>query len=455
MKPTSNLSDKSAINALRNEFGIEYDRSGKISQFGGIEIFLEFLRQGSFKARFTAKFGSQKARTLLQILIGVIVGAKSMEEVERIGKDPIVSKFLKTDLVSAVGAIQLTRDLKLFTKIQLEELHQFIAGMSLAEISQVFSKGTKLSFDVDATAVEKYGEQEGVEKGYLEKDRIEDCYQYLFFRNHELNTLIYGTIRAGSAHSQNGFCEYLKRILPQIGSYYRTTWRIDSGFFSEDSIDLFSEHDATFFVKAPMSPSRLRLVTQAKDWVWHRDEKSQAEYSSYVTQTKKGTKYREVYKRTKLKRDQLALFEEINCRYDCLATNDLVLMEFETYQSYNPRANIENINREIKNDYALGKLVTDDFDANDVITQVTLLAFILMSHIKRNYLPKEMSRHQLGTLRWRLFQIPGRIFWTARRGMLRIVNVFCSEKNLLAIYRAISRTLSWIAKPPPIAQFSL
>ena len=44
---------------------------------------------------------------------------------------------------------------------------------------------------------------------------------------------------------------------------------------------------------------------------------------------------------------------------------------------YNKRAHIENAIKELKEDYQLGKIVTDSFDANDVITQTTMMAFII------------------------------------------------------------------------------
>ncbi len=69
---------------------------------------------------------------------------------------------------------------------------------------------------MDATSVEKYGSQEGVEKGYVGADQPESCYQYLLIYFNNRKTFLYGTIRAGSSHSQNDFCGYLTRIFHQI-----------------------------------------------------------------------------------------------------------------------------------------------------------------------------------------------------------------------------------------------
>lgn len=448
MQPLSNASD---IEALKREFGIIFDTTSKTSQFGGLSVLLGFLERGRFYQRLSQMFGVQKARTALQILIGIIAGAGDMEEVARIAHDPLVAKFFKKHLLSAVGATQLTRDLKDFSKPQIEQLHSFVSNIALAELAQELPHGSAVDIDVDATAVEKHGEQEGVEDGYIEKDKIDACYQYLFFRVHQFDTILYGTIRGGACHSQNGFCDYLRRFLPLLAGRYRTTWRADSGYYNEQAFNLFSQHDCTFFIKAPMSQERALLAATSRDLVWHHDEKTKAEFCSYITKTKEGTIFRLIFKRAKKKaKQQLSLLTEVEYKYDCLATNDLVLNEAEAYLQYNPRANIENNNREFKNDYFLGKLVTADFDANDVITQITILSYVIMAHIKRKHLPREMRRYQLSTLRWRLFNIPGKLRFSARCEQLRIKNLFATAADYLEAFRSILRSESWVLKPPPI-----
>lgn len=454
MHDLSKMSDSDAISALRREFGIVFDSSPKISQLGGLRILTEFLDKGKFFERLQKNFGSQKARTVLQTLLGLVAGANDFEEIARISRDPVVYKFLKRGLVSAVGATQLSRDFKAFTRAELEELHRFVSGVAIAELFQGLSQGAKVTIDVDATAVEKFGSQEGVEEGYIETDVIEPCYQYLFFRVHELDTLFYGTIRGGAAHSQNGYCEYLKRFLPILSKQWSATFRTDCGYFDEASFDLYSEYDCTFFCKAPMSQTRQSFVVASKDLVWRYDERTRAEYASYITQTKARTKYREIYKRkkSKSKSGQLALLEEVTYSYDCLATNDLVIDETEAYRFYNGRANIENTNRELKYNYALGKLVTDTFTANDAITQTTILTYVIISHLKREHLPREMRRFSLQTLRWKLFNLPGRLLVTARQELLRIKNLFAKPQDYLETFRKIrdkSRN-SWVLHPPPL-----
>jgi hypothetical protein len=438
---------------VMKEFGVAFDRRPIVSQFGGLAPFLAFLSKGQFRRRFAEQFGEQKARSIIQLMIGVIVGAKDMEDVERIGNsDGYIRKYLKQGLVGAVGATQLARDFKAFGKAELEVFHDFNMSLSILELARELPQTEVLVFDIDATAVEKYGSQEGVEEGYVEKDKILACYQYLFFRLHNLDTFLYGTIRGGAAHSQNGLVEYLERFLPLFKDKWKTAWRADAGYFNEAAFDVFSENDATFFIKAPMSEPRVGMASHSTELVWRRDERdSGAEYASRLTNTERGTVWREVFKRTKKKGAQLSLLGIAEYRYDCVATNDLVIDEFGAFSFYNARANIENNIRELKNGYSLGDIVTDCFDANDAITQVTMTAYLLMSHFKRLALPKDLRRMQLTTLRWRLFNIPGRMLWSARREWIKLFNVFTDEKTYAAIFYKIKYLRSWVLSPPALA----
>jgi hypothetical protein len=417
----------------------------RLSQFGGLSPVLEFLKKGRFRQRLGELFGEKKARSLLQLCIAVIAGAKSLEDAYRVAQDPLVRKFLG----NPVGAIELARDFKSFTHTEIEGLHEWNLSLPILELLSFVDQSEELIFDVDATSVQKYGHQEGVEAGYIEKDKVEDCYQYLLFRLHNLNTFFYGTIRGGSAHSQNGYTQYLERFLPAFEKRWKLAFRTDSGFFSERAFDLYSKYDVRAFCKAPMIESRQSFAQVSQDLAWISDPKQPGvEYASYLTKTAAQTTYREIYKRTKLHSGQMSLFESVSYRYDCLVTNDFTIREWEAYAFYNGRAHVENNIRELKNDYQLGKIITESFDANDVITQVQLLSYILVQHFKRTCLPEDMNRMQLGTLRWSAFNIPAGLFREARKQWVRIQNVFRAESFYATIYRNLSRTRSWLLCPP-------
>jgi Transposase DDE domain group 1 len=434
--------------AVLEKFGVLFSPSLNLSQVAGLEPFLAFLSKGKFRDRWAAQFGVYRSRSMMQFVLGLVVGARSMDEIGKIGKDPLIKRFVENPVEEA----QLGRDVRSFDRTMIEQLHDLVMSYSIFDFAKSIAHGERLIFDVDATSVVKFGSQEGVEAGYVAKDRIEDCYQYLFFRLHNRNSFLYGTIRAGSTHSQNDFCGYLERFLPLLKRQWQSAWRCDSGYFNENAFDLFSENDATFFIKAPMSVTRLSLASTSPDLIWSPDEDG-VSYASRTTVTGKGTKYREIFKRKRLEPEngQLALGAGADYRFDCLAANDLFIDDEKAFEFYNGRANIENNIKELKQDYHLGKIVTDSFDANDVITQLTMLTYLLMRHFQNEVLPQKMQRMQLSTLRTKLFNIPGRLLVMQRRAWTRIQNVFTDEATYASIFKALEKIRSWILEPPDLA----
>lgn len=423
--------------------GIEYSSKNNISQLGGLKPMLEILKRGRFSERLTELFGPYKARTILQTTVGLWAGAQTMVEVGQTGKDPLIKKFIQ----SAVEEAQLGRDLRSFTKTEIEVLHDFNISQTIFDLVQKTPQEETLYFDIDATSVEKYGHQEGVEKGYVGKDNPESCYQYLLVYFNNRKTFLYGTVRGGSAHSQNDFCGYLQRFLPMLERRWNTVFRADSGYYNEKAFDLFSQNAATFFIKSPMSVSRQNFVqtSPALHWGANKDDVS---YCSYITNTEEGTRVREVYKRTRLdKGDQLSLGDVSDYRYDCLATNDFVVEESAAFEIYNKRAHIENAIKELKEDYQLGKIVTDTFDANDVITQITMLAYMLVQLLKNEVLPPRMSKMRLSTLRTQVFNVPGCLVHWARREFIRIQNIFVLETTMALIMKNVRSFSSWVLDP--------
>jgi hypothetical protein len=443
MQKTSEFSPAEAKKILL-DFGIEYSTKSNLSQLGGMKVLLDLLTRGRYRERLSEQFGPYKTRSLLQILIGLWAGARTMVEIGQVGKDPVVRKFIG----AVVEEAQLGRDVRSFDKSEIEALHDFNISQTIFDLVQKTPQDETLYFDVDATSVEKFGHQEGVEKGYVGQDQPENCYQYLLIYFSNRKTFLHGTIRGGSAHSQNDFCGYLERFLPTLERRWLTVFRADSGYYNEKAFDLFSEHAATFFIKAPMSTSRQNFVQTSPALEWGL-ETAGISYASYVTNTKAGTKVREIYKRTaQASDDQMSLLSSASYRYDCLSTNDFTTEESKSFSIYNQRANIENGIKELKEDYQLGMIVTDSFDANDVITQATMMAYALVQLLKNEVLPPKMSRMRLSTLRTQVFNIPGCIVHWARREITRIQNLFLPEELMAEIITRLGKLSSWMLDPP-------
>ena len=200
-----------------------------------------------------------------------------------------------------------------------------------------------------------------------------------------------------------------------------------------------------------MYASRVALAASAPlSWIADPNH-AHVEYASQLTQTKKGTVWREVFKRARQEQDQLLLDGTGAYAYDCIATNDLNIDEKATFIFYNGRAHIENNIRELKYDYHLGKIITDSFDANDAITQVTLMTYLLIQHFKYHVLPTKMKKCQLSTIRTQVFNVPGKYLRAARKLYLKIHNLFRDADFYALLFYRVKYLESWILTPPAFA----
>lgn len=234
---------------------------------------------------------------------------------------------------------------------------------------------------------------------------------------------------------------------------WKSVFRGDSGYHNERAFDLFSEHAAEFFIKSPMSASRLNLAQTSTELVWGPEENG-VSHASYMTKTKQGTVVREIYKRTRQTHPegQMSLLSSASFRYDCVSTNDLVVDEALAFSIYNKRAHIENAIKELKEDYHLGHIVTDSFDANDALTQATMLAYSMIQLLKNEALPPKMGRMRLSTLRTHVFNVPACLVHWARREITRIQNVFLPPEKMAMITSRVRRLASWMLDPPLIEE---
>src|SRR3989454_1841791 len=89
---------------------------------------------------------------------------------------------------------------------------------------------------------------------------------------------------------------------------------------------------------------------------------------------------------------QLHLFQMGGYSYQLLVTN-LALTPLHLWRFYNQRARAELIIRELKDAYALGKIPTKDFWANEAFFQIVLLAYNLLNWFKRLCVPVHLQGH--------------------------------------------------------------
>jgi len=137
----------------------------------------------------------------------------------------------------------------------------------------------------------------------------------------------------------------------------------------------------------------------------------------------------------------LHLFQMGGYSYQVLVTN-LSLTPLHLWRFYNQRARAELIIRELKDAYALGKIPTKDFPANEVFFQIVLLAYNLLNWFKRLCAPAHLQRATLPRLRQRLFLVPSQLVRPGGTPTLRIAPSYPYVADFVETLRRIRRLRS-------------
>jgi hypothetical protein len=135
---------------------------------------------------------------------------------------------------------------------------------------------------------------------------------------------------------------------------------------------------------------------------------------------------------------QLTLFQMGGYSYQALVTN-LSLQPLNLWRFYNQRARAELIIRELKYAYALGKIPTNDFQANEGFSQIVLLAYNLLNWFKRLCAPPHLRRATLQRLRQRLFVLPAQLVRPGGAPTLRLPAGYPAARDFLQTLQRIRR----------------
>ena len=100
---------------IKSVFGLEFEQSPNLSQVGAAELYLGLIRKMRLKKKLEAVVGKHATKALLQVLVGILAGARSMKDVANISNDKAIKKFFGTP----VSETQITRSLKKLMPSQL------------------------------------------------------------------------------------------------------------------------------------------------------------------------------------------------------------------------------------------------------------------------------------------------------------------------------------------------
>ena len=234
--------------------------------------------------------------------------------------------------------------------------------------------------------------------------------------------------------------------------FHLTRVLCDSGFYEIGFIEYLESNRFTYIISVPISPAIQRELLHVTQWhpvakgveagefvFEHRDPK--------WTQPRRYVVVRQsISRRPKAMGKQPSLFKDLEdwstFRVSVMITNDSEATPEQIWRHYRPRANDENVVKDLKEGYSFESFNVNNFWATEaVLTMIALVFHNLIVYLNRTILNPNRPQEQLKTLRHKYFTLPGQLGSGGRTYVLRLS---VQERTMRATVISIIRRISLI-----------
>ena len=291
--------------------------------------------------------------------------------------------------------------------------------------------------DLDTTVLTVYGRQEQSAVGFNPKKRGRRSYMPLLCFEGQTGDVFSGSYHPGNTNPTSVIRGLLEEVFAGLPPHIvPVRVRADGAFFDHEIVECIEGKRAFYVIVARLTrPVKNRLgglrYRRISAGVWA------AEFP-YCPQDWRHPRRFVVIRRPVPEEPsaQLHLFQMGGYTYQGFVTN-LGLKPLNLWRFYNRRATAELIIRELKDAYALGKIPTRDFAANEVFFQIVLLAYNLLNWFKRLCTPPRWQRATLQRVRQRLLVVPAQLVHPAGVPTLRIAPGYIYANDFLDILKRV------------------
>jgi len=281
---------------------------------------------------------------------------------------------------------------------------------------------TDYTLDIDATLIAA--------------EKAEAAYTYKGFKGYapmvghlaENGLIVHDEFREGNDSPGARNLEFLQACVARMPAGKRIArFRSDSAAYQAQVIDYCEEQGIAFAIGADLDAAVRKSLSSVAEWREYQDGLiGETAHSMNAT---KGA-----FRLIAVKRpSQQSLFVETSPRIKVIATNLSGSAE-AVVAFYNQRGeSSENRIKELKLGLGMERLPCGDSAGNAAFFRIGVLAYNLFVLFRSAALPSEWSRYQLGTVRWRLYQVAGKVADHANRTWLKV------RRHWLELFRSIRR----------------
>lgn len=278
-------------------------------------------------------------------------------------------------------------------------------------------KTEKYTLDVDATVIEAnkqaaqwtYKKVKGYQPilGFIAENGI--CLSYEF--------------REGNVVAQAGavdFLEACEKVLPEGKEI--TCIRSDSAFYRADVVNWCDTQGKSYTITAAKDQGVREALATIREWkklyTLEGEETVREVGEAIHIMQKTEIAFRLVVQRWK--NPQRDLFAPDDWCYHVIATNCDELTAEEVVWWHNQRGQAENWIKELKIGFGMEQMVSGVFLANGVYFGLGVLSYNTTQAQKLFFMDADWHTHTIGTLRWRLVDVAGKVVRHGRQLILKL-----------------------------------
>jgi len=240
--------------------------------------------------------------------------------------------------------------------------------------------------------------------------------------------------REGNEAPASKNLEFIKQCVLQLPLDKKIDrFRADSASYQADIFNYCQDKNILFTVTAKKNKNVFDSIKNIKEEEWQTFSKREkvAEFTHTMQDTK------EAFRMIVIKKDitpilptlQDYISDEVMMQYQdeiyyCIATNDNNLSPEEIIKLHRQRAETsENKIKELKNGFNMSYLPSSNFEANAFYFYIGTVAYNLFLLYKQ-ILDKNLQKHTIKTIRYKLYNIAGKVISHARKTILKVNDEF-------------------------------
>ena len=360
-----------------------------ITRYSGLNTVSRFMNKQGIIHILHTHFPTRRANAtkfgVNQILLAIIMssfsGISRLCHIASFSGDGLVRILL--NLKTAINEDAISRSLKKLGEKGSRVLQEILLSMNSRWLKA--SGLESITLDADSTVKSVFGNQEGAAKGYNPHKKNAKSYHPLLVFVSEMKLLYHTWFRPGSTHTSNGIVDFLHEVKFSLPKQIKKVFfRADSGFFAGNLLDQLEAWNWDYLIKVKLKNlddlfkhrtwlpvagtkevSICEITYKAKDWKRSRTFKVIRTVSQYVELNLWGKR-------------QIVPEYEFACyvsSYECDA--------YQLHELYKQRSTSETWIEQVKNQTMAGGTLTDNFWANDILWQLSTLAYNMSVIIRK------------------------------------------------------------------------